>query len=147
MQRCTRRMWQLQFISAGDKFAAIPKASGCFAAEEIYTAGNNTHYPAGNVVDFSKIHKGLFWKQLPALKVSAARPGCIFFGARCLPALTVSAGEAKIVFRADSKHNIIIKECQLNRSRSLLVCVCEQVATNYGAGRIKTWFPGTGPGF
>src|ERR1051325_842463 len=90
MQRRTRRMRQLQFICAGDKFAAIPKASGCLAAEEIYTAGNNTHYPSGNVVDFSKIHNGLFWKQLPALRVWTRGPAALIWCA--MPACTHGFG-------------------------------------------------------
>jgi hypothetical protein len=47
---------ELQFVGARNEFAAIPETAGGFAGEEINSTSNDTHYPAGNVVDFSKIH-------------------------------------------------------------------------------------------
>ena len=56
MKGRTRRMRKLHFVSGGNKLTAIPKTTCGFAGEKIDTTSDNTHYPPGNVVDFSKIH-------------------------------------------------------------------------------------------
>src|SRR6185295_126433 len=57
--RSAGRVGQLHFISAGHKFAAIPQTSPCFTGEHIGGKSNEKHYPSGNVIDFSEIHKGV----------------------------------------------------------------------------------------
>jgi len=55
----SRGVRDFHFISTRNKFATVPKAACTFTTEKVDHASNYAHCPAGNVVDFSKIHKAV----------------------------------------------------------------------------------------
>ena len=55
---CARRVGELYLVTGGNKFTTIPKTSPELCGQDINEGGQSTHYPAGNVIDFSKIHTG-----------------------------------------------------------------------------------------
>ena len=55
-QRRSGRVGDLQFIAAGDEFAAIPETAGWFHSHHKDCTGNQSHDPADDVVYSVKLH-------------------------------------------------------------------------------------------